>query len=209
MKFAIISGSHRPNGNSGRIAHHIEGQLKASGKDTYVLNLATTELPFWDEGLWGAEGLSTKWEKLWNPIKAELESADAFVVISPEYHGMAPSKLTNFFLLLGNGDSAVAHKPALLVTVSASAGGAYPAAELRGFSTKNNKMVYLPEQLILRNAGELFVPEVKPEHAESNAYLSERLTWLLAMLNDYAEGFKSIRAKGNTRVPHPKFANGM
>ncbi len=209
MKLALISGYHRPTGNSGSIAKHLAGLLQGQGHSTYLLDLATTELPFWDEGLWGMEGLSAKWEKVWSPIKSELESADAFVILSPEYHGMAPSKLTNFFLLLGNGDSAVAHKPALLVAVSSSAGGAYPVAELRSLSTKNNKMVYLPEHLILRNAGELFVADVKPEHQASNDYLGERLNWLLAMLNDYAEGFKAIRAKGNTKVPAPKFANGM
>jgi NAD(P)H-dependent FMN reductase len=208
MKIALISGSHRPTGNSGRIAKHIESQLQGQGHSTYMLDLSTTELPFWDEGLWGMEGLSAKWQTLWNPIVAELESADAYIIVAPEYHGMAPSKLTNFFLLLGNAET-VAHKPALLVSVSAGNSGAYPISELRAYSFKNNKLVYLPEHLIIRSAGDMFVADVKPEHQASNEYVSERLTWLLAMLADYAEGLKAIRAKGNTKVPAPKFANGM
>ncbi len=208
MKIALISGSHRPTGNSGRIAKHIEAQLQGQGHSTYLLDLATTELPFWDEGLWGMEGLSAKWEKVWNPIKSELDSADAYIVIAPEYHGMAPSKLTNFFLLLGNGDT-VAHKPALLVTVSAGVSGVYPVSELRSYSFKNNRMVYLPEHLIIRNASEIFIDNVKPEHQATHDYLVERLEWQLRMLADYAEGLKAIRAKGNTKVPSPKFANGM
>lgn len=203
---AIISGSHRPNGNSPRIARHIENQLQAAGHTTYLLDLSTTELPFWDEGLWGMEGLSAKWEKVWNPIRDELAKAEGYVVISPEYHGMVPSRLTNLFLLFGNGPL-VAHKPALLVTVSSGIGGTYPVAELRLNSTKNNRMVYLPEHLIIRTATEMFVADVKPEHAESNSIVGERLNWLLGMLGDYTKAFTAIRAAGNTS--HPKFANGM
>jgi len=209
MRIALISGSHRPTGNSPRIARHVASLLEGQGHSTYVLDLATTDLPFWDEGLWGQEGLADKWQTQWQPIQTELAAADAYIIVAPEYHGMVPSKLTNLFLLLGNGDI-VAHKPALIVTVSAGpVNGAYPVAELRSFSTKNNKMVYLPEHLIIRSAGEMFLPETKPEHAASHAYLTERLHWLLAMLTDYAEGFRTIRAKGNTQIPAPKFANGM
>lgn len=203
---AIISGSHRPNGNSPRIARHVQKQLEAQGHTTYLLDLATTELPYWDEGMWGAEGLTATWEKHWNPIKAELAKAEGYVVISPEYHGMVPSKLTNLFLLFGNGDL-VAHKPALAISVSSGVGGTYPIAELRLNSGKNNRLTYLPEHLVVRGADNMFVENVKPEHAESNAIVSERLGWLLTMLGDYTSAFKAIRAAGHTS--HPKFPNGM
>ncbi|PZP39746.1 MAG: NADPH-dependent oxidoreductase [Pseudomonas fluorescens] len=206
MKIAIISGSHRPSGNSPRIARVIEDKLKAAGHSTYLLDLAVTELPFWDEGLWGMEGLSAKWEKLWNPIQSELASADAYVILSPEYHGMVSSKLTNLFLLLGNGPT-VAHKPALLVSVSSGVGGAYPIAEMRSFNYKNNRINFIPEHLIIRSAGEMFIEDVKPEHAKSNEIVTERLEWLLKLLADYGTAFQSIRAAGNTT--HPQFANGM
>lgn len=206
MKIAIISGSHRPTGNSGRIARHIQQQIEAKGNSTYLLDLATTELPFWDEGLWGMEGLSAKWEKVWNPIKAELDSADAFIIVSPEYHGLVSSKLTNLFLLFGNGTT-VAHKPALAVTVSASAGGAYGIAELRSVFGKNNRMVFIPEHLIVRSAGEMFIADVKPEHAKSNEFLSERLDWTLDMLAAYGTALATVRS--TVQTTHPKFANGM
>lgn len=203
---AIISGSHRPHGNSPRIARHIEKLLQGQGHTTYLLDLSTTDLPFWDEGLWGAEGLAAKWETLWNPIRSELESAQGYIIVSPEYHGMVPSRLANLFLLLGNGPT-VAHKPALAVSVSAGAGGTYPVTELRAFSAKNNRMVYLPEHLIIRTAGEMFVETIKPEHTESNTIVGERLEWLLKMLADYTVAFNAIRSTGN--MANPKFPSGM
>ena len=49
-------------------------------------------------------------------------------VVSPEWNGMVPSMLTNFFLLCSNNE--LAHKPGLLVGVSSGTGGSYPVAEL-------------------------------------------------------------------------------
>lgn len=203
---AIISGSHRPTGNSPRIARYIEKQLHAQGHTTYLLDLSQSELPFWDEGMWGAAPLAEKWQTLWQPVAAELAKAEAFIIISPEYHGMVPSKLTNFFLLCGNG-SGLEHKPALAISVSAGVGGTYPITELRAFSAKNNRMVYMPEHLIIRTAGEMFLDEVKPEHATANSIVTERLTWLLGLLEDYTQAFKTIRAAGHTA--NAKFVSGM
>jgi NAD(P)H-dependent FMN reductase len=206
MKIAIISGSHRPAGNSGRIANVIKAEAEAKGNITYLLNLATTDLPFWDEGMWGVEGLAEKWKDLWAPIESELASADAFVIISPEYHGMVSSKLTNLFLLVGNGNT-LAHKPALAVTVSSGTGGAYGIAEMRSVYSKNNRMVFVPEHLIVRHAGEMFVETIKPEHALGNELITERLRWTLDMLAAYAKALATVRAAIQTT--HPKFANGM
>lgn len=202
----LISGSHRPTGNSGRIAHHIEAELQKRGHTTYLLNLATTEIPFWDEGLWGAEGLSEKWATAWAPHADQTTKAEGLVIIAPEYHGMVPSKLTNLLLLLGNGAIA-AHKPTLLASVSSSVGGAYVIQQLRGNGSKNNRMLFLPEHLIFRDASNLFTPETKPEHQSANAYMQERLEWALTQLEDYIPALNAVRAAGHTQ--NEKFANGM
>ena len=78
-----------------------------------------------------------------SPISNKLASSDAFIVISPEWHGMAPAGLKNFFLMWGKGE--LAHKPALIITVSSGDGGSYPVAELRMSSYKNNRICFLPE----------------------------------------------------------------
>ena len=71
------------------------------------------------------------------------------MVIAPEWHGQVPAGLKNFFLICGRAE--VGHKPALITTVSSGDGGAYPVAELRMSSYKNNRICYIPEQLIIRN----------------------------------------------------------
>lgn len=147
----IISGGMRPTGNTPRIARVVEAELKARKHGTFLIDLAETQLPLWDEGTWGVAPLAEKWAKQWAPLAAEIEKADGLVILSPEYHGMVPSALQNLLLLLGNGPL-VSHKPALLIGVSSSNGGLYPVSQLRLNGAKNNRMLFLPDHLAIRDA---------------------------------------------------------
>ena len=62
---------------------------------------------------------------------------------------MVPAALKNFFLLWA-ATGELSHKPALPCAVSAGEGGAYVISELRMSSYKNNRLCWLPEQLIAR-----------------------------------------------------------
>ena len=88
---------------------------------------------------------------MWDPVSAELKAADALVVVSPEWGGMATPGVKNF--LLNCTADEIGHKPALIVTVSASRGGSYPVAELRMSGYKNNRVAWLPEHVIVQHAG--------------------------------------------------------
>lgn len=135
MKYAIINGSHRINGQSAKVAKYIAAALKQSDKSStiYSLDLASKPLPFWDEGVWNND---PSWQKVWGPISNELKECSAIIVIAPEYHGMAPAALKNFFLLASKDE--IGHKPGLIVAVSSGRGGSYPVVELRTSSYKNS-----------------------------------------------------------------------
>ena len=205
---SIINGGHRPNGQSPRIAGHIKAQLEGMGHTAYHINLAEMDMPMWDEGMWGIEPLAQKWQAAWQPTQRTLEASEGFVIVSPEYHGMVPAKLINFFMLAGNGPL-LAHKPALLVANSAGIGGSYPVAELKGFTTKNNRMVYLPEHLIVRNNAAMFVENPPAEHAEAAAYTQSRLEWCLKLLENYVSAFNVIREVSTDHIENANYANGM
>ncbi|HEX2859471.1 MAG TPA: NAD(P)H-dependent oxidoreductase [Alphaproteobacteria bacterium] len=202
----IISGGMRPSGNTPRIARVVEKELKSRKHNTHLIDLAETVLPLWDEGTWGVKPLDEKWGKVWAPLAEQLEKADGLVILAPEYHGMVPSALQNLLMLLGNG-TLVSHKPALLIGVSASTGGLYPVSQLRLNGSKNNRMLFLPDHLAIRDAGNMFTGAPKPEAAEADAIVTERLHWNLTQLEDYIEPMKAVRAKGH--ASNAKFANGM
>lgn len=202
MKITIISGSHRSNSQSYKVAQHINSVLQSDGVATYILDLSNNPLPLWDEGVWNGE---QKWLDLMTAIKEELASSDAFVVITPEYHGQVPAGLKNLFLLLSKHE--VGNKPALIVAVSSSDGGSYPVAELRMSSYKNNRLCYIPDHLILRNIETILNKDAALNNEASHTYFKERIVWSLGLLKQYAIALKLVRDSGAADTD--KFNNGM
>ncbi len=203
MKITIISGSHRPEGQSHKVAAFIQQTLLDGICDECaIVSLADNPLPLWDQGVWDGD---EKWTELLTPIREELANSDAFVVISPEWHGQVPAGLKNFFLLFGKNE--LGHKPALIVAVSSGDGGAYPVAELRMSSYKNSRLCYIPEQIILRNVESVLNESAADNDARSDSYYRERISWALNILKAYAGALTQVRDSGVTQTD--KFNNGM
>tara|TARA_R110002073_G_scaffold125210_3_gene269725 strand:+ start:4274 stop:4891 length:618 start_codon:yes stop_codon:yes gene_type:complete len=198
MKIGIICGSHRSDSQSGKIARHIERELIDKGlcDETWLYDLGGNPLPLWDESIWEGDA---EWQKILTPLSDELKSCDGFIVVSPEWHGMAPAGLKNFFLMWTAGGE-VAHKPALIVTVSVADGGSFPIAELRMSSYKNSRICYLPEHLIIRYVDTVFNDDPAKNKPEAQEYFASRLTYCLEMLKEYALAFRQIRASGKASL---------
>lgn len=206
MKIAIISGSHRPEGESGRIADFLSTRIKdlKSGAETYVLKLTHDMLPLWDESMWGKEG---KAKEAFKPIAKELKECDAAIVIAPEYNGTAPAALKNFFHYTGG--QVLGHKAGLLVGVSGSINGAYPVAEMRAHSYKNCKLCYMPDHLIVRHASEVLKDDVNDNFKEDDAYMRERIDYTLNVFFEYAEALNKVRESEVVKNTPQKYAFGQ
>jgi NAD(P)H-dependent FMN reductase len=203
VKIAIISGSHRENAQSLKVANVIKGYLDNGICDeSWLFSLAGNPLPLWDQGVWDGD---PEWKAHLTPIKQQLAASDGFVVISPEWHGQVPAGLKNFFLLFGKNE--LGHKPAMIVTVSNGDGGAYPVAELRMSSYKNSRICYIPEHVILRKVEKVLNDNPADNDERSDSYYRERLKWSLKILREYAVALKHVRESGVT--VSDKFKNGM
>jgi NAD(P)H-dependent FMN reductase len=203
VKIAIISGSHRDPSQSEKVARHIEKKLlEEQGAETWLYTLANNPLPLWDQSLWED---SPEWDRRLAPIRQQLETSDGFVIISPEWHGQVPAGLKNFFLLFNR--FVLGHKPAMIVAVSSADGGAYPVAELRMSSYKNNRICYIPEHVIVRNVENVLNEKAEDNNVDADAYFRERISWSLGILKGYAEVMKPMRE--SVRIHHDKFGNGM
>ena len=203
MKIAVISGSHRENAQSLKVAKYVKQTLENGIADEVsLISLAGNPLPLWDQGVW--EG-SPEWQSILPPIREDLASSDGFVVVSPEWHGQVPAGLKNFFLLFGKNE--LGHKPALIVSVSAGDGGSYPIAELRMSSYKNSRICYIPEHVIVRHVEKVLNNDGSENDARSDGYYRERISWALNILKSYAEALKNVRESGVT--DSDKFKNGM
>ena len=204
MKITIISGSHRNNSQSLKVANYIKKTLQNEKlcDESWLFSLSGNPLPLWDEGIWEGD---EAWQNLLEPISAELDSSDGFVVIAPEWHGQVPAGLKNFFLLWGKGE--LAHKPALIVTVSSADGGAYPVAELRMSSYKNNRICYIPEQVIIRNVESVLNDNPEDNNQDADGYFRGRFSYALKQLTEYAIALKQVRKTGATDLS--VYKNGM
>lgn len=203
MKISIINGSHRENSQSLKVAKYIQTLLDGGlSEQSWLFSLAGNPLPLWDEGVW--DGVA-KWQELLKPLKEQLAGSDAFVVVTPEWNGQVPAGLKNFFLLFGKNE--LGHKPALIVAVSASEGGAYPVAELRMSSYKNCRICYIPEHVIIRRVETVLNERDEDNDPRSDIYIRERLKWALNILKQYGIALKNVRESGAT--VSDKFKNGM
>jgi len=204
VKITIISGSHRNPSQSEKIGRYTEAVLKSdfNGVEPYLYSLADNPLPLWEEAIWEQD---KTWEERLAPLKQQLSQSDAFVIICPEWHGQAPAGLKNFFLMFNRFE--LGHKPAYIIAVSSSNGGAYPVAELRMSSYKNNRLCYIPEQLIVRDVEKVFNEKPEDNDPSSDPYYKSRLDWGLNILIGYGKALKAMREE--TQIHHDDFKNGM
>ena len=202
MQIAIIVGSHRKDSQSAKVAHFLASQLMSLGEHScWICDLGKEPLPLWDEEI-GSD--APQWSGL-KALTEKIDTADAFIMIAPEWHGMVPAALKNFFLVCGG--ASFAHKPALPVGVSVGPGGTYPINELRTSSYKNNRLCYLPEHLIVRNCMVVMNEDSSENDEGEHSYISERSSYCMKQLIAYADALAQVRASGAADLtPYP---NGM
>lgn len=201
MKVTVVSGSHRPSSMSRKVSDWIADRLTALWQDDVcVVDLSVESIPLWDEDVWKN---TAPWQEAFGHIADRLKESDALVAVSPEWAGMASPGIKNFFLLCNS--EMVGHKPCLLTGVSASRGGAYPVAELRMSSYKNNHVCHIPEHVLVRNVASVLNGGEPAD--EGDAYIRDRIDYALGVLRTYAEALGSVRSSGV--IDHERFPNGM
>lgn len=192
MKYVIISGSHRDEdvAQSFKISNWLADAIKSKSADdeAEVISLSGNPYPLWDQSAWDGESDLTK--KM-APVLDKITQADAIVIVAPEWAGMVPGGLKNFLLYVSSAHAA--HKPTLLVGVSGGRGGTYPIAELRMSGYKNNRMVYIPDHLIVTSAENVLNDHDLEKGDEADVYIKKRAHYSLDVLAAYAKALKSMR----------------
>lgn len=197
LNIALVAGSGRSNSQSGKVARFIRQRLiqleHSTEAHSSLIDLCQAPLPLWPSDESGP----------WEQYRTQLQAADALVIISPEWNGMACPAIKNFFIYASKAE--LAHKPALLVGVSSGIGGAYPISELRASSYKNCRLCYLPEHLIVRRVEQVLNgPQALDEDDQR---LRARLDYDLGILAKYAKALQPVRE--SIDMSNPAFANGM
>ena len=202
MKLLIISASQRIASQSAKVAQYIARQDQGFTSVSHF-ELCRFNLPFWD----GDSETKSLNGSGFETLNQQVKHADALVLITPEWGGMASPLLKNFLLMIDGQNTA--HKPALLVAVSSGISGAYPIAELKMNALKNNKIVPIPDHLIIRNVQQVLDSDLPVNPRDED--LRSRIDYSLYMLHQYSGALLSIRDAHNNRA-YPKqqeYAYGM
>lgn len=189
MNLLIISASQRTNSQSKKVAEYI---TSAQHKFTKVqhIELCKQNIPLWDGELSTKEEVTSDWLA----INAQIQAADALTLITPEWGGTASPMLKNLLMMCDSADTG--HKPALLISVVSGISGAYPIAELRMNAFSNNKLVVIPDHLIIRNVEEILnMPYSEASELEArDVSIRQRIGYSLHTLKSYSQSLKTLRA---------------
>ncbi|MDH7795018.1 MULTISPECIES: NAD(P)H-dependent oxidoreductase [unclassified Beijerinckia] len=200
MTVVIISGSPRPGSQSRRVADFIRHRHTAMFDRVSIelIDLFELALPFWT-GEFSAHPFTDQSSK-WRSVSDMLERAESLIAVVPEHHGIVPPAFMNLLL---HCRYELAHKPGLIVSVSATDGGAYPAAELRAAATKNNRICWIPEQVVVRNVKQA----LSDTSANPSDRVKARIDYSLTLLDRYRDALKAVRK--SRVIDHATFAFGL
>jgi azobenzene reductase len=175
------------------------------------LELCKKRLPLWD----GEDSSKQNDESDWQAINTELQTMDAVILITPEWGGTASPLLKNLLMMAQAAD--IGHKPVLLVSVVNGISGAYPIAELRMNAFSNNKLVAIPDHLIIRNVEEILNTINAGNQPEDSTItrrdksIRHRIGYSLHTLWHYSQAMKSLREtlQGNVYSNKHLYPYGM
>ena len=206
MNVAVINGSSRTDSQSKKVAEWmvmcLSGLLAGQGS-VNMISMEGSPLPFWHEDMW-SPGSAIR--EHWQGYADLLDSVDAFVVVTPEWNGMPPADLLNFFHF-ATTTGGLKYKPAMLVGVSDTMGGSYPVATLRQVVGKNSKLVILPDHVIVRWSKDALIGEDEPD--EDEAKLRKRILYSLKALMAFSDAFRGVRDSGVLNDQEEGCRNGM
>lgn len=184
MKIGILSGSNRADSQSMRIAQWFAGELTSrENVEIELVDLHEQPMSYIPDEIWSGQ------DQNFNDIKTRLTGCDGFVLVSPEWGGMASPAIKGAMIFLGS--AVFADKPAYLVGVSDGRGGLRPVLEMRSFGFKNNYVCYIPEWLIVSDCKNHLLGGGQ----DNDDYVAKRGKYGVTTLLAYAEALQSVRNK--------------
>jgi len=118
----IIVGTNRPNSMSRRIAGYYQRLLTRFDTESTILDLADLPHDFTFTALYGNSGKNDAF----NALRSQIDQAEKFIFITPEYNGSYPGVLKAFIDGLPYPNS-FTNKKAALVGLSSNMQGAITA----------------------------------------------------------------------------------
>ncbi len=185
MNYSIICGSPRKNSESMKVCKYIEAILTHKRHEVSLIDLSSIDL---------SQKKHIEQQLHEQPdvkgISNILKMSTCLVLIFPEYNGMAPTVVKDFLSFSTSGE--IAHKPALLISVSSGLGGCYSLAELRMNSHQNTLICYIPNQLTIRKVGSV-LNDFNEASSKEDLETRNKIKSNLVILEEYGKALATMR----------------
>lgn len=193
MKIICIAGSPRTGSQSLKVARWLCGEVERLGAEITLVDLHQEALSIdYDEV---TQETGSDYER-WRKISAQLEEADGYLVVTPEWNGMPTGALMAFFAYV---KKEMSYKPVYVCSVTSGVrGGSNPIGFLKGAMNKNSYHIVLPEYLIVRDV-EHAMNSQEPEN-DNDSYTRERAQYGLEALLKSAELLQPLREWAKTKI---------
>ena len=196
MKIVLIAGSTQADSQSRKVADYLALRLKTLKATPAIIDLHQLSLP-----LLGS--LDKSWRADWQKAEVKLKAATGFVFVVPEWNGGANPGIKNMLLYSGH---ALAHKPVMLVGVSAGRGGANPLMDSRSAGHKDARYVITPESIIVSHCQDVFNDQDFSDKA-ADLNLKQRADYALLILLEYAQALTRVRT--SKTIDHQTYPFGV
>lgn len=196
MKILVISASARAGSQSRRFADYLLSRVSKLVEASLV-DLQELKLPLYDDSD------TIKDDKNWVELCSKLEEADGYVVVSPEWNGMASVAYKNMMLFVKHE---MANKPAMICAVSSGRGGVHALDDLRLSGIKNSHIIISSENVIAQGCEDLALDDSWDENATDYKFKT-RAEYSLKVLVEYAKALTGVRNSGV--VDFEKYGSGV
>jgi multimeric flavodoxin WrbA len=184
VKIGIVTGSSRSASESSRIGQWFKNEiLTRENVEVEYVDLHETPMSFNPDVVWSGQDANT------NDIKSRLSQCDGFVVITPEWGGMASPATMNMFIFMGS--AVFADKPVYAVGVSDGRGGLRPITQMRSYAFKNTYACFIPEWLVVSDSKN----NLLGGDADTENYVAGRAKYGVTTLIAYTEALSTVRSK--------------
>jgi len=183
MKALLLPGSRRENSLNRRLLDAIAAQLEIEGVEVDRVVPGDLVAPLYDGDLEASDGVPDSIKAL----NKRMDSADALVVVTPEYNGFFPALLKNTLDWMSRktdgeaGSAVLADKPALILAASPGGRGGLRALPHLRLQLANLGLNVYRQQLGVGNAGKVL--------GDGGEVLDEALSGQLADLARNFAGF--------------------
>ena len=187
---AIFSGSAREDSVNTKLAKAAEKVAKNLGANTKFIDLATYDLPLYNQDLEGSTGEMPN--NSIHVLKSSLADSDGWIVASPEYNGFVTPLLLNSFTWCSRGDlpgemyATFKGKSAIILSASPGAMGGMRAHNPCRLLLNNLGVNVLPLSVAIGGAFQAFDENGDLKDEKLNGMLQNAVESLFLLSRDTA-----------------------